>query len=453
MKFRESETLELKRSSSELKEAVISVVAMLNKHRRGRLYFGVRNDGEVVGQTVSDQTVRDVSRALSEKVEPRIYPKVERIHLQGKACLRVEFSGNESPYFAFGRAYIRIGDEDRLLSAKELERMFLARNRDASRWEAELSDKRVSDVDPRVIRRFVKKANLAGRIDFEFANVRNTLNKLDLVQDGKLLRAAEVLFCDDNPLEVQAAVFAGTDKRTFLDIKQFRGSLFDLLEKSETYVKEHINWKVEFGKLERSEIPEIPVDALREALVNSLCHRDYRNPKGNEIAVFKDRVEIYNPGSFPEGLTPEDFIEGGERSVLRNPRIAEALFKSKDIEKWGSGLKRISDECAERSVKVEFRALKTGFLVTFFRGPELGETSPRKTPQVTPQKTPQMILTGLESKILEAIAKQPGASRIWLAKSFGIGADTVKEYIERLKKKGMLRRVGPDRGGHWEVVL
>jgi ATP-dependent DNA helicase RecG len=64
-----------------------------------------------------------------------------------------------------------------------------------------------------------------------------------------------------------------------------------------------------------------------------------------------------------------------------------------------------------------------------------------------------MILTGLESKILEAIAKQPGASRIWLAKSFGIGADTVKEYIERLKKKGMLRRVGPDRGGHWEVVL
>jgi predicted HTH transcriptional regulator len=106
---------------------------------------------------------------------------------------------------------------------------------------------------------------------------------------------------------VQAAVFAGTSKRTFLDMKQFKGTAFELLENSETYLKEHMDWRVKFGALEREEVPDIPVDALREALVNSICHRDYRNPKGNEVAIFKDRVEIYNPGTFPPGHSGDSY--------------------------------------------------------------------------------------------------------------------------------------------------
>lgn len=339
MKFKESEILELKKSTAELKEAVISITAILNKHRRGKLYFGIKNDGQTLGQTVSEQTIRDVSRAVSEGIEPHVYPKIRRVKLNGKDCVAVDFSGEETPYLAFGRAYVRVGDENKQLSAKELEKMFLVRNQDISRWEAEASNEKLSGVNEKMLKKFVQKANFAGRIDFKFASAKSTLNKLGLIKDNRLLKAAEVLFCEDNPLEIQAAVFAGVDKRTFLDIKQFKGNLFNLLEKSEIYVKEHINWKVKFGKLERDEIPEVPIDALREALVNSLCHRDYRNPKGNEIAIFKDRVEIYNPGNFPEGLTPEDFIEGGERSVLRNPLIAEALFKSKDDREVGFGSK------------------------------------------------------------------------------------------------------------------
>ena len=102
------------------------------------------------------------------------------------------------------------------------------------------------------------------------------------------MNACEVLFCDTNPLEVQAAVFAGTDKLTFFDIKRFQGTIFHMLEKSEQYISEHINWRVKFGKMKREEVPEIPVKAIREALVNSFCHRDYTVPKGNEIAIFKD---------------------------------------------------------------------------------------------------------------------------------------------------------------------
>jgi ATP-dependent DNA helicase RecG len=447
--LRESESLELKRSTAELREAVVSVAAILNKGGRGRLYFGVANDGTVIGQTVSTSTLRDVSRAVAEGIEPRIYPKVERVRMAGKDCVAVKFSGSDGPYLAHGRAYMRVADEDRQLSVRELERLFLARARDGVRWEAEPSGRKISEVDETTLRRFVKKANEAGRIDFEYAGVRSTLNKLNLLAGNKLLKAGELMFCEENPVEVQAAVFAGTDKRTFLDIKVFKGTVFDLLKQSETYVKEHMDWKVEFGGLERKEIPEVPIDALREALVNSLCHRDYRNPKGNEVAVFKDRVEIYNPGDFPEGRTPEDFLSGKERSILRNPLIAETLFKCKDIERWGSGLKRIADECTEHGVGLQFEVLKTGFLVTFTRRPAeslLGTGSPIGSHKGSPKpsrKRPQ--------EILALIAKRPDTTIDEIAAALRISSRAVKKHVRTLKADGALRRLGGRKEGHWEV--
>ena len=448
MAYRESETLELKKTTGELKEAVISIAAILNKHRRGRVYFGIRNDGEVVGQVASGRTVRDVSRAISEGIEPRIYPVVTRVSLRGKPCIRVGFSGSDAPYLAYGRAYLRVGEEDRQVSARQLGRMFAQRAGGASRWESELSSRRLSEVNARVLREFVKRARSAGRIGAGAAGARVVLGKLGLVAGGRLLRAGEVLFCDANPLQVQAAVFAGTDKRTFLDIKHFTGTLFEVLQRCATYVQEHINWRVTFGRVEREEVPEIPQGAVREALVNSLSHRDYAVPRGNELAIFKDRIEIYNPGSFPEGLTPQDFIRGAERSVLRNPLIADALYCSRDIERWGSGLKRISDECREAGVKVRFRLLKTGFLVTFHR---TGVTPP-VTPRITPPITSPVALTGLESRLLDLIARDPSVSRTAMAARLGITLDTVKEYVRRLKDKSLLRRHGRTRAGHWEVA-
>lgn len=442
----ESETLEFKKSTGELKEAVISAAAILNKHQGGEIYFGVKNDGTVTGQAVSGQTLRDVSRALSEHIESRIFPNVEKVQLAGKDCVRVQFSGGEVPYLAYGRGYIRVGDEDRQLSARELERLFLRRTHDANRWENELSVKKVSNVNASALRAFMRKANAAGRIDFKFAGVAATLNKLGLLRENRLLKAGEVLFCRDNPMEVQAAIFAGTDKTTFLDIKQFKGNAFELLEKSETYLKEHLDWRVKFGGLERQEIPEVPIDALRETLVNSLCHRDYRNPKGNEVAIFKDRVEIYNPGDFPEGYRPEDFIKGKERSILRNPRIAEALFQSKDIERWGSGLKRISDECAKNDVRVEFKVLKSGFLVIFHRSPAkiLTHSAVGKTVVKPVGKTGE--------KIIALIHRNPAITRMEISARTGLSVRGVEWNLTELKKRGILKRVGPDKGGHWEVT-
>ncbi len=380
MKFIESEILELKTSTSELNEAVVAIVAILNKHQKGELYFGIKNNGDVVGQDVSDKTLRDISQSISDHIEPKIFPHVNRVAIEDKSCIQVLFEGKEIPYFVNGRAYIRVGTENKQVSPSELKKII--RQNNGIYWDDQYSENEIKDVNTKTLKQFMSKANKAGRINFKFTNVEETLKKLQLYKGGKLLNAGEVLFCNQNNLELQVAVFAGKDKVTFLDIQLFTGNIFDLLIKGESYLKEHMNWRADLSGSRRKEIPEVPIRALSEALVNSFCHRDYFRREGNKIAVFKDRIEIYNPGAFPKNKTPEDFIKKEEESILRNPTIAHNLYLSENIEKWGPGLKRIYEECINSNVKVEFLELSDGFKVVFYRREE--------TPQVTPQVTPKL---------------------------------------------------------------
>ena len=194
MKYKESEKKELKKSTSELKEAVVSIAAILNKHKKGELYFGIGNDGTIWGQTVTEKTIRDVSKTISEHIEPKIYPKVKKVEINSRECIKVEFHGEETPYFAYGRAFVRVGDEDRQLSAKELENMFINKNKDRLSWERRLSSHFLKDVNRKIINQYISRARSAGRLDFDFEGVKTTLHKLNLVQGPTLLNACEVLF-------------------------------------------------------------------------------------------------------------------------------------------------------------------------------------------------------------------------------------------------------------------
>lgn len=106
--FLENEVIEFKKTTGELKEGIISIVSILNKHQNGKLYFGIKDNGEIVGQDVSSKTLREVSKTISENIEPKIYPTVNKIKLDDKECILVEFEGDDIPYLAYGRAYMRI---------------------------------------------------------------------------------------------------------------------------------------------------------------------------------------------------------------------------------------------------------------------------------------------------------------------------------------------------------
>ena len=451
--MKESETIEFKKSTAEVKPGVVSIVAMLNKHGRGEVYFGIADDGKVLGQTIGRMTLKDVTQAVVDNTEPKVYPKVEVRQIEGKDCIVVEAHGKLGPYFAYGRAYVRVGESDKAMSPQNLEERFMEKR--AFLWDKEVSEKTFADVNEEVVKEFMRKAKAAKRIDFDFQNVKTTLNKLGLLHKNQLTKAAEVLFCDENSMEVQAAIFAGTDKLTFLDIKSFKGNLFSLRQQAEVYVNGNIKWRAEIKSGPRKEIPEIPVEAIREAIGNSLCHRDYTNPKGNEVAIFKDRVDIYNPGLFPKEINPEDFFTGDQQSVLRNPLIAETMYKSKDIERWGSGIKRIHDECVAVGIRVEFKRAKTGFVVSFYRpkweeGEGLDQGGQKGWSEKVVRKGGQK-LTLKQTTIRDMLKQDPYISRKTLSEKLDIHESAVQKHLDAIRTKGVIKRVGPDKGGHWEV--
>jgi len=449
---KENEKLEFKKTTSELKEGIVSIASMLNKHGVGELYFGVRNDGSPLGMDISEKTLRDISQAVANHIEPKIYPKISEVYVDEKPCILVVFSGDDSPYFAYGRAYIRVADEDRVLSPTELENFINKKNEMRGTWDSGISDKTIADVDDEVLKNYLERGNRVGRIDFSYTNKKDVLHKLGLTDGDKLKNAADILFVGSRMLEVQMAIFAGTERLTFNDIKRHSGSVTSLIEIAEAYIKNNIRWRVVLdGSIQRKEIPEIPMDAVREALVNSYCHRLYNSSQNNEITIYSNRIEIYNPGTFPDGLSPQDFLIGPERSVKRNPLLAQLMYYTKDIESFGTGLKRITDACDEAGVKVEFQLLKKGFAVVFFR-PDEKFIATDKSSGVVLNDVTNVVLNKMEQAALAIIKDNPTITAEQLAEHLSKSGRTAQRYLDSLQKKKVIRRVGAKKDGHWELV-
>jgi len=446
VRLQESETLELKKSTSELKEAIISIAAILNKHQKGELYFGIRNDGEVIGQQVTENTIRGISQVISEHIEPKIFPQINNLLIEGKSCAKVEFDGIEKPYFAYGRAYIRVGDEDKQLSAKELENIFVRKNKDKLRWDNQICEKaRLDDISSTKLKIFLKIAGL------KYDTLENSLEKLKLMHDQQILNTAVILF-GKNPQEFMAnaklrcAVFAGTKTSSIIDMNEFEGDLFYLIEEAQKYVLKNIHTGMRVEGLRRIDIPEIDKEALREAVINAFCHRDYLEPDSVNIAIFTDRVEIRNPGSLYGGLTLTKILKENV-SKRRNELIAELFHRVHFIEKWGRGIELI----LSKEPKTIFKEVADIFYTIFERKKEGLSESKIGGGQISGQISGQ-IISKMQKEILGLLKANPKISRAELTAKLNINPSAIQKHINTLKAKSLIKRIGAAKGGYWEVI-
>ena len=157
MKFTESETVELKSSTSELKEAIVSLSAMLNKHSKGTVYFGINDNGNILGQQIGKSTLKDISKSISDWIDPKVYPDIQIRKMLGKDYIVVKVSGHDAVYSARGRYYLRVGEDDRKLSVDELRHLVEKKNNYAYSWGAELSDFSLSKASVETVKKFVEK--------------------------------------------------------------------------------------------------------------------------------------------------------------------------------------------------------------------------------------------------------------------------------------------------------
>ena len=189
MKYRETEELEFKKSTSELKEAVISMVAMLNRHGKGEVYFGIKNDGIAIGQEITSNTLREISKSVSDNIEPKIYPKIKEVEMNKKKCIFVRFTGSNAPYFAYGRAYMRIGDENKQLSEKELEKIILEKTEGKNPYDKQpCEEAELKDISVGKVKSYLKNAGLP------YSSVESSLKKLGLIRSEKILNSAILFF-------------------------------------------------------------------------------------------------------------------------------------------------------------------------------------------------------------------------------------------------------------------
>ena len=220
-------------------------------------------------------------------------------------------------------------------------------------------------------------------------------------------------------------------------------NIYNLINKGYSYVREHINRRVQPGDdTSRIEVPEIPVEALREIIVNSFAHADYRGISENEIDITPTQVEIYNPGEFPQDLTPEMFADNRIKSMPRNRVILNTLYKSKDVEMFGSGFKKVYTICRQSGVKTEYRSGYGGFSFIFIRD------------NVTDRVTDHMPVRKKQTHdaILELLKENPAYSREEMANRIGKTVRTVQRALDKLSEEGKIKRIGNSRSGYWEVI-
>lgn len=463
----EGESLEFKGTTGQRGEACRTLCAFLNG-KGGRVVFGVTDRGIVTGQEVSDKTRRELSEAFG-RIEPFADVETEWVEVGGGRVAIVcgVEKGNAGPYTFEGRAYKRVESTTVAMGREE----YRARLREAegfqSDWERRPNPElRLADLDVEEVKATARRAVNAGRLDAsaDTEDAEGLLERFKMSRDGVLLNGAAALFGKpDLPgypqLRLKMGWFKGADMREFMDNRHVSGHVARLMDEAMAFCFKHLNYSARVEGIEREEALEIPMAALREALINAFAHRSYEN-RGQTVylAVFADRVEIRNPGSFPPDWDVGELFAGGRgASIPRNPEMAHVLYLRKSIESWGRGLGLIGEEMARAGLPMPVVEEGRGYVTATFARPGGGQAWAASGPgdPETIQKRARKGAEGnaeLRERLIQAVRFNPGLPRKLLAEELGMSERQIRKILQELREIGIIVRQGADRGGRWVVT-
>lgn len=448
--MKESEKLELKKSLSQLKEGIISLSAMLNKNNSGIVIFGINDDGKISGITIGRKTKADITQEIQNSLKPLpTSVTIDDYEEDGKKLIKVSVTGDDTPYSAYGRYYIRVNDADIQMNSHQLQTFFENKDDSYIKWEMTETAHGIDEIDEELLIDCIRTANEKGRLDYVYRNPGEALQKLDLVTaNGKLNNAGWYLFGNGRPLTIKEANYP-TDSRTeFGEIKEYRGNIIECIKEVLSYIQNHITFKSEIIGVQREEIPEIPIRAIREIVINSFAHCSYAKVGDyNSYIIYKSSVSIYNPGPVIRGLDPLIFASGKVGSKIRNVLIASALYKYGFIDAFGTGFDRTFSLCAKAGVEYKYREDEFGFTFIFERNPMFlsDKINDKKNDKITPKTTT------LDHRIVEAVKGNKYITIPELAALTGKSEATIHRHLDVLVKSGKIARVGSRKTGFWDI--
>ena len=448
----ESERLEFKKTTGQRTEAARTVCAFLNGEG-GNVLFGVNDKGQLLGQQVAEDTLRSLVEAL-RPIEPTLPVQPELIAFaDNKYLIALSVpAGRDRPYVLDGRPYYRQGATTAVMPQDLYEQMLADRAHPLRRWELqEVNELEIADLDLTELTRTVEEGIRRGRLDDP--GVRDPialLAGLKLLRNGRLLNAAVVLFAKSNQVlpyypqcSLRMARFRGITKSEFIDNRQVEGNLFELLLKAQQFLRDHlpIAGRVVPSLFERADDPLYPLVALREALVNAFCHRDYGIPGGAvNISIFDDRLEIASTGRLHFGLQPDDLLQL-HSSFPWNPLLASVLYRRGVMEQWGRGTQKIVELTTGAGLPVPQFSERAGeVIVSFF-----------PTRYVAPSRIEHDLST-LQQQILAVVGRHNGIALKQLLLELGrlpVAKRTIQQDLNLLAQVGLVERYGWGGGARW----
>ena len=419
------------------------IVALANTEG-GRIFIGVDDKGKVKGIQITNRLKSEI-QDLARGCDPSINIELETF--ENILIVNVD-EGLNKPYRCSAGFFLRQGSNSQKLSTDEIRDFFNKEGKilfdEAINNEFDFKNgfsKTKFDV-------FIQKANLSKTISDE-----DILKNLGILTEvGKFKNAGVLFFCDNverffRHAIITCVLYKGNDKYKIIDRKDFTEDTISNYNGAMTFLMRNLRleYKIETAG-PREELLENPEDALREAIVNAMAHRDYNEKGANiQIDIFDDRVEISNPGGLISAIKKEDF---GKKSISRNPLLF-SLFKTADlVEKVGSGVERMRD--AMRDVGLPAPVFEfTGFFTVIFKRPPM-PTGDKKQTELVERLVERLVES--QKRIIKLIEENPYISKSELSKKVGISTTAIDKNILKLKDKGLLKRVGPDKGGYWEII-
>lgn len=335
----------------------------------GLIFIGKDDNGKVVGiddyKKLMDDLPNKIRNAMGISAEVNLHNENEKYFIE------IVTHPYSVPISVRGRYYYRSGSTKQELTGASLNEFLL--NKSGKTWDDAIEpDATLNDIDEQSIKLYLSAAEKSGRLpEHEGLSIKDLLEKLRLSKNGQLKRAAIVLFGKD-PRKFYPNMFVkigkfGKDDADLVFQENEEGNLFTLLQGILNQLShKFLIRKVEFSGMNRIEKSEYPLAALREIILNALVHRTYMGAP-IQIRVYDDKINFWNEGMLPEGLTFEA-LKGFHASQPRNILLADVCFMGGFIDSWGRGTLKIFDACKEAGLpEPEIKEFQGGFLVTLFK--------------------------------------------------------------------------------------
>lgn len=440
MRFRETEIVELK--SIVMDDIKKEIIAFVNCDG-GTVYVGVADDGKVLGVENADECALQISNMVGDAVKPDVtmFIHYETLECDGKAVVAVNIQrGTNRPYYLAKKGlrpegvYVRQGYSSVPATDTAIRQMIKETDGD--------SFENMRSINQALTFEATKK-------EFEKRNVvfgQPQMQTLKIVSADGIYTNLGLLLSEQCLHTIKAAVFEGINQNVFKDRREFSGSLMQQLNDVYDYIDFHNQTHATFRKLLRIDTRDYPEVAVREALLNTLVHRDYSFRASTLISIYDDRIEFVSIGGLLPGLELDDLMMGV--SVCRNPHLANVFYRLQLIEAYGTGMKKIMGAYANALVQPKIKTTNNAFKIIL---PNVNFTPKAAEVHKDFEKAADLALDSNEEKVLKFLREHLMITRKETQTLLEVSQSTAGRILKAMVDSGRIKQIGGSRTTRYEL--